>query len=348
MTLKKRPIYGLLMAAVLAGCSADEGGTAAENGDELVAVRLTASADATAEVSVTRSASDLLSDTKFATDGSDAVHVWLYADYSAARTTATSEADGLYDHATFTTGTVTDGKNALTISGTSGTLGKDKLYYPKGAGYTAHFYAVHPATVATGATSFTVQTNQSSDADYKASDLMYANASNTINGRTDKATPVQLAFAHQLSRIHVTLTSTSAAVTVTGIQLVSVNTAQALTFNQTAMTLTPGGSSDPDDVTMFSGSQALAAAASMHCYAVIPPQVFAVGKQLVKVSYTLDDDSASDDKEAYFHLPWEQEIAAGTQYNLALTLANATVKLSALSIGTWTDSGAATITLDKQ
>lgn len=347
--MKKRTIYGLLMAAVLAGCSADVAGTAAENGDELVAVRLTASADATAEVSVTRSVSDLPSGTNFATDGSDKVHVWLYADYSD-RTTATSEANGLYDDATFTTGTVTGGYNALTISGISGKLRKDNLYYPKGANYTALFYAVHPATVATDATSFTVQTDQSSDAGYKASDLMYANASNTIytiNGRAAKATPVQLEFDHQLSRIHVKLTSTSAAVTVTGIQLVSVNTAQALTtFDQTGMT--PGGSSAPYDVTMFSGSQTLAADGSMHCYAVIPPQVFAVGKQLVKVSYTLDDDPASDAKEAYFHLPWEQEIAADTQYNLDLTLANATVKLSALSIGTWTDSGAATITLDKQ
>ena len=343
MTLKKRPIYGLLMAAVLAGCSADEGGTTAENGDELVAVRLTASADATAEVSVTRSVSDLPSGTNFATDGSDKVHVWLYADYSD-RTTATSEANGLYDDATFTTGTVTGGYNALTISGTSDKLGKDKLYYPKGADYTAHFYAVHPATVASGA-SFTVQPDQSTDEGYKASDLMYANASNIINGRTDKATPVQLEFAHQLSRIHVKLTSANIGVTVTRIQLVSVNTPHTLTFNQTAMTLTPGGSSIPPDVTMFSGSQTLAADGYMHCYAVIPPQVFAVGKQLVRVSYTLADGSA---KEAYFHLPWEQEIAAGTQYNLDLRLANATVTLSALAIGSWTDSGAATIPLDKQ
>jgi len=346
MTLKKRPIYGLLMAAVLAGCSADEAGTAAENGDELVAVRLTASASATAEVSVTRSVSDLPSGTNFATDGSDKVHVWLYADYSA-RTSKTSEANGLYDHATFTTGTVTGGYNALTISGTSRTLGKDKLYYPKGAGYTALFYAVHPATVATDATSFAVATDQSSDAGYKASDLMYVKASKPIVSRTDKAAPVQLAFAHQLSRIHVTLTSANIKVTVTGIQLVSVNTAQALTtFDQTGMTL--GGSSDPADVTMFSGSQELAAAASMECYAVIPPQVFAVGKQLVKVSYTLADGSASAAKEAYFHLPWEQEIVARKQYNLDLTLANATITTSTLSIGSWTDSGAATITLDKQ
>lgn len=82
-----------------------------------------------------------------------------------------------------------DGLGALTTT--------NMQYYPVG-GSTVDLYAFHPANA--GAT-FTVRSDQSTMANYRASDLMYATAS----GLSYSETPHELTFYHLLSKVVVKL-----------------------------------------------------------------------------------------------------------------------------------------------
>ena len=59
--------------------------------------------------------------------------------------------------------------------------------------------ACYPATAGT---SFSVLDDQTSDANYKASDLMFA----SVTGQAKQAVPVILAFSHKMAKINVNIT----------------------------------------------------------------------------------------------------------------------------------------------
>ncbi|MBR1558374.1 MAG: fimbrillin family protein, partial [Prevotella sp.] len=87
------------------------------------------------------------------------------------------------------------------------------------------------------ANSFSVKTDQSADADYLASDLLYAKASST---QTTDVIP--LAFTHKLSRINVTVKKSSeATATLNGASVYITNTCTATTLNPStgALATTP-------------------------------------------------------------------------------------------------------------
>ena len=93
-----------------------------------------------------------------------------------------------YDEVTYTVGT----NGALTTSTTQ--------YYPVGGG-AVDVYAYYPYNASKEANGFAVALDQSTDADYKASDLMYA----TLTNINKNSASHNLAFEHQLSKITVTL-----------------------------------------------------------------------------------------------------------------------------------------------
>ena len=74
------------------------------------------------------------------------------------------------------------------------------LYFPAN-GHGIDVYGIYPSTVTESTTSFTVQVDQTSDAYYKASDLMYAPCQSNMT----KGSPVELPFAHKLSKVIVKL-----------------------------------------------------------------------------------------------------------------------------------------------
>ena len=74
------------------------------------------------------------------------------------------------------------------------------LYFPAN-GHGIDVYGIYPSTVTESTTSFTVQADQTLDANYKASDLMYA----PCQSDKKKGNTVQLPFAHQLSKVIVKL-----------------------------------------------------------------------------------------------------------------------------------------------
>ena len=98
----------------------------------------------------------------------------------------------------------TYGTNGLVAHSADGAGGLNPdggdLYFPAN-GYGIDVYGIYPSTVRESTTSFTVQEDQTSDANYKASDLMYA----TCQVDKKKGNAVQLPFAHKLSKVIVKL-----------------------------------------------------------------------------------------------------------------------------------------------
>lgn len=87
-------------------------------------------------------------------------------------------------------------------------------YYPAGS-TNIDIAAFYPATAGT---TFTVQADQTADASYKASDLMFASVSN----QAKQAAPVELSFAHKMAKINVNITAGDGVGSITGVSILNV------------------------------------------------------------------------------------------------------------------------------
>lgn len=96
-------------------------------------------------------------------------------------------------------------------------------YYPAGS-VNIDIAAYYPATA--GA-SFSVASDQTSDADYKASDLMFASKAN----QAKQAAPVNLQFSHKLAKINVNITAGDGVGSIESVTLLNVK--PTVSFNQT-------------------------------------------------------------------------------------------------------------------
>lgn len=95
-------------------------------------------------------------------------------------------------------------------------------YYPAGA-QNIDIVAYYPSSA--GA-SFTVASDQTADADYKASDLMFASAPN----QAKQEAAVTLTFSHRMAKINVNVTAGSGVGSITGVSL--LNVLPTVTFDQ--------------------------------------------------------------------------------------------------------------------
>ena len=169
--------YFILAAAALsfAACSNNESDNQVQNPDNVI--RLNASVG-----DITRAATDIQG-TAF-DEGED-----IYLEMTATG----------YDKktATYTTAAVSEGKNALSVK-----AGSTAFTWP--ATGTIAIKAFYPSTVTSETASFSVETDQSTLANYKASDLMY---SKNITAQVKTDAKVGLEFNHALTKIIVNLTA---------------------------------------------------------------------------------------------------------------------------------------------
>ena len=87
-------------------------------------------------------------------------------------------------------------------------------YYPAGS-QNIDIVAFYPATAGT---SFSVATDQTADASYKASDLMFASVTN--QAKTTET--VNLAFAHKMAKLCVNITAGNGVTNITGVSILNV------------------------------------------------------------------------------------------------------------------------------
>ena len=193
---------------------------------------------------------------------------------------------------------------------------------------TAYIHAYYPSSHRQNTESFSVLADQTSDDNYKASDLMYATTSVT---KTAAATVTgSLTFSHRMAKIIVTATAdTGKGVSaVTKVRIIGgYRTATISTPLSCAMKTDDGFSnqlSTSSAITLYDNSTG---AASVSCAGLIPPQTIAAGTAFLEVTVITAGGLAGT---ATYSLPAAKIFASGNAYTCTLS-----VNLS--SIGTTTD-----------
>ncbi len=194
---------------------------------------------------------------------------------------------------------------------------------------TADIHAYYPSSHRQDATTFSVQTDQTGDANYKASDLMYATTSVT---KTAAATVTgSLTFSHRMAKIIVTATAdTGKGVSaVTKVRIIGgYRTATIATPLSCAMKTDDGFSnqlSTSSAITLYDNSTG---AASVSCAGLIPPQTIAAGTAFLEV--TVNTAGGLTGTATYSISAGGKTLATGNAYTCTLS-----INLS--SIGTTTD-----------
>lgn len=224
--------------------------------------------------------------------------------------------------ATYATGEYTTTDASGTLSGT--------LTYPA-TGENIDICAYYPSTVNSNTTSFTVQTDQSSDANYQNSDLMYATkATGLAKGSTHNLT-----FNHALSKIIVNIQAGDGVTAANITSLVSAvkikNTKPTAGF---AITIgAPGTITESGSVTDINITGTGAANEG-----IIVPQTVAAG-EFITVTYKGNDYK--------YELTADKEFEPGHKYTYTLTLRAGGISLKSLEINDWTPNtgGSKEITL---
>ena len=241
-------------------------------------------------------------------------------------------------------GQTTYGTNGLVVFQTSDANGNmspinpaGDLYYPTN-GQPVLAYAFYPALsgesgydIKNNANTFTVADNQSTPAAYKKSDLMFAKQVETPK----KNNPIQLTFAHQLTKIKVILKAGAGLTNVTGatIRMLNVDKTIALTMptSDYSQEITLGSTSENVSTTgiQFGTYEAINGNAI-----IIVPQTVAKGTKLFEVSY-------NGGKYSYT-LPDEGNnvtFAPKTEYTYTLTLKSGALTVTSLEITPWENGG---------
>lgn len=199
---------------------------------------------------------------------------------------------------------------SLTLEKNYATNDATPPYFPAGTGTTVQAYAYYPATAASAAT-FSVADNQTTDANYKASDLMYAEV-RTITKGSSAGTNLQM--NHLMAQLHLNVTGVGLTV-----NRVLVNAKRSVTFTPSDGTATATGTA----------SDIVAATAAGDAYVCIPVQP--INTVTIKVETGSEGDAATT---ATFTFTSTSDFAAGKSYPINLTV-NATSLGNTTAISDW-------------
>lgn len=255
-TMKKKYLLFAATALTLAACSNDE-----NLNDGPVPIRLSSGIEVQ---EVTRAATDIQGN---AFGAGESVDVFIREDVPTGQTATTKYEFPL----TYTTGT----------GGAMNPPAGKQPYFPT-SGNGVNIYAYYPVDVVryiedTETVEFTVKSDQSTDADYKASDLMFAEAANV--SRTANAVP--LTFTHRLSKVTIILEAGAgleeADLVGAKVELLDVKPEVTITTITCSISAAEG---DPTNITVFTSAEGALSGSAI----VVPQELPA---RFVRV--TLDD-----------------------------------------------------------
>lgn len=202
-------------------------------------------------------------------------------------------------------------------SGTNGTLTpQTQGYWGSTGNISIYAYAPYQATVPT---SVSIKTDQSSNADYTASDFLYgAPQVFTFANRNN----ISLTFGHHLSRINLTLVAgdgvSAAELSSATLQITGTNTTAVITLATGTLgalsniqAITP----NPDGTNKYKS--------------IVIPQTVSAGTALF--------DATIGARSFEYILPVEQKFKTGEQYNYTLTLSQGGITVSPAEIIKWTE-----------
>ncbi|MBQ8712303.1 MAG: fimbrillin family protein [Prevotella sp.] len=197
-------------------------------------------------------------------------------------------------------------------------LGCVEAYYPSSGN--VDIAAWYPWTTTDP---FFVSDDQTTDADYMASDLMFAMA----KGKNRNSGEVPLEFYHKMAKLNVTVTPGSDLSDVTELRLKSVQRGVTANLLTGAVAVTIGDTYPADDIVMST---------SNHGSVVFPPQV--LDGEFLEVT--------TDEGTAVFALDAPKEFKAGHEYTLEIQMTNMSVGAATVIEG-WGDNGTLAVYINR-
>lgn len=293
MTRKAVIIY-ISALLFLTGCQADKADDPRQDG--LVPVTLTASQGSILSISggMTRAADGLYSASS-GFSGGETVRVFMNSSSFSSD---------------YTVGSPTAGVSSLTGG---------SLYYPPSGSIS--LFAIYPAA---SASSHTVTYDQTSDDNYKASDLMYATKA---VDQADKANAQNLEFAHQLVKLKLNINKGAGITSVTGVKMKNVKRTVSVaptTSSAGVGSATSTGDENGDEILIYSGSNT----SDSQTYACVFPAQAWSNTDFITVT--------ADSKTVTYQLN-RSTWTAGAEYELTFHL-NAVALNTTISITGWSDS----------
>lgn len=234
--MKKNMIFAAIAALALTACSNDD--EIKVGGDN--AILLTSSLN----VAETRAATDIQTS---AFDAGETVDVYI-TEHNGGNNPTTYPQPIEYS---------TAAGGALTVG--------TQYYYPT-SGNGVNIYALYPATAATGEL-FTIKEDQSTDANYKASDLMYGKPA-TNNPVSPSANAVDIRFSHLLSKVTINLKPGANVTSLDGaeVKLLGVKPSTTLTASKDGCSI-GAASGDATPITVMTATETVTSGS-----AIIVPQ----------------------------------------------------------------------------
>lgn len=243
-----------------------------------------------------------------------------------------------------TTSFVENGNNNyFTANGTGGlTIGNanNKIYYPKTSNVDIYAYAPYQSgwtiTNLNADQDFTVQADQSSDDNYKASDLIWATPK---TNQASSESALALDFAHKLSKININIVNNRTGLSLKGATVSILNTVRTATINPNtgATAVKDGESASAITVATYGTDSEPTATAS----AIIVPQLLAAGTKFVKIVTSATYNTTEGSTTLYAKLgTGGKTFASGNVYKYTVTINENSVELSlgSTTISGWTEN----------
>lgn len=230
-------------------------------------------------------------------------------------------------------------------SGTGGVLTtSDEQYYPQSNG--VNIFAVYPSGVAgtnVNATNvaFAVESDQSEEDAYKASDLMVGAPANNPVSKTSGT--VQLTFKHCLSKININISAGDGIdpVDLQDATVTILNTTTGGTFNVQTGAVTANGVQAAATPIIAGTLEVREDTGVQGISAIIVPQTVSAGRQFISIRYGGDQQTPAT--ELFYTLPHGQaasvDFAAGYSYTFNITAKKSGLTLDGTTITDWTDYG---------
>lgn len=301
--MKKNMIFAAIAALALTACSNDD--EIKVGGDN--AILLTSSLD----VAETRAATNIQTS---AFDADETVDVYI-TEHNGGNNPTTYPQPIEY---------TTGAGGALTVG--------TQYYYPT-SGNGVNIYALYPATAATGKL-FTIAEDQSIDANYKASDLMYGKpASNPVS---PSANAVDIKFTHLLSKVTINLKPGENVTSLDGakVELLGVKPSTTLTAGIDGHSIT-AASGDATPITVMTATETVTSGSAIIVPQTLPEMFLQVTLGGATLTGKLDSGAP--------------ELTAGNEYTYDITV---NMRGGALeiegSITPWDDGGTDSGTVNPQ
>ena len=222
----------------------------------------------------------------------------------------------------------------LATTKTGGALDlQDGPYYYPTSGNGVNIYALYPATAATGEL-FTIAEDQSIDANYKASDLMYGKP--VANPVSPSANAVDIKFSHLLSKVTINLKPGENVTSLDGakVELIGVQPSTTLTAGINGHSITDA-SGDATPITVMTATETVTSGSAI----IVPQTLPEMFLQVTLGGATLTGKLASG----------APELTAGYAYTYDITV---NMRGGALeiegSITPWKDGGTNSGTVNPQ